>query len=200
MEDHTGKVYGLLTVLAEADRAGRTRRVVVRCGCQEATEKVVRLCHLRSGHTTSCGCAQRVATKKSNTTHGLKKHALYHVWKDMLNRCQNLNCKTYHHYGGRGVEVCERWQSIENFIADMELTFKEGLTLDRKDNNQGYSPENCRWATRAEQNRNTRRNVNITLEGRTQCLEAWCKELGIKRSTVYYRLKSGKTPEQALTT
>ena len=201
LENQVGKTYGMLTVLAEAERAGKNRRVLVRCSCEAAPEKVVYLGDIRSGATTSCGCANKAALKAANTTHGLRQHPLYRTWAQMLQRCQNPNYGQYSDYGGRGIAVCERWQKFENFYEDMQPTHREGLTLDRKENNQGYSSENCRWATRTEQNRNQRSNRKIILNGRTQCLSAWCQELNLSYSTVMKRIhRSGKTPEQALTT
>lgn len=184
--------------MAEAERAGRNRRVLVRCSCEAATEKIVHLGHLRNGHTSSCGCVHKAATKAAKTTHGLRKHPLYETWRAMLNRCQNPNHTHYSDYGGRGITVCESWQKFENFYTDMEPTYREGLTIDRKDNNQGYGPDNCRWATRTEQSRNRRNNLNITLNGKTQCLAAWCEELKLNHNTIRYRIFRGQTPEQAL--
>jgi hypothetical protein len=194
MENVVGKTYGLLTVLAEVERKAYQRRVVVHCSCESATEKVVYLGHLLSGNTSSCGCVQKAA----RVTHGLRKHPLYRTWAGMLTRCRNPNEKTYKDYGGRGITVCERWQKFENFYSDMQPTYKEGLTLDRKDNSKGYCVDNCRWASPAEQAKNRRSNINVTLNERTQCLKAWCEELNLNYKTVHQRLKSGKTPEQAL--
>ena len=196
VENAIGKTYGNLTVLAEVEKEGKNRRVLVRCSCEAATEKTVYLGNLRRASTTSCGCVKKAVKK----THGLARHRLYHTWFEMLQRCQNTKDKRYADYGGRGVTVCDRWQAIENFIADMQPTHLEGLTLDREDNSNSYSPENCRWATKTEQARNKRSNINITLNGKTQCLLAWCEDLKLNYKTVYTKIRSGKTPEQVLTT
>jgi hypothetical protein len=193
-----GKQYGLLTVLKKVESKSGSRYVLVRCSCVNATEKEIRFAHLCSGHTTSCGCEQKTATKIANTTHGFKKHRLYKIWAAMMYRCNSPKSQNYASYGGRGITVCESWKKVENFINDMDATWEKGLTIDRIDNEQGYFLENCHWATMKEQNSNKRTNVYATLNGKTQCLSKWCEELNLKYSTVKMRIKAGKTPEQAL--
>jgi hypothetical protein len=117
----------------------------------------------------------------------------------MIDRTSNPDNRNFHHYGGRGITVCERWQSFENFAADMGPTFSPELTLDRIDNDRGYEPGNCRWATRAEQNRNQRRNRYVTWRGRTMVLTDWADLLGLNFDTVRKRLdKHGWPVERAL--
>ena len=115
--------------------------------CYCGNEFKARIYAVKSGHTKSCGCRNR---------HHHYKHRLYSVWYDMKNRCHNENNINYKHYGARGIAVCDRWLDIKNFIEDMYSAFKEGLTLDRSDNQLGYSKENCRWTTKVIQSRNTR--------------------------------------------
>ena len=191
-------MYGRLTILEESERSGYQRKVLVRCSCEAATEKAVRLSSLRNGQTTSCGCLQKAATRAANTSHGLRQHSTYRAWRAMLTRCTNPNHESYLNYGGRGITVCDRWKKFENFYADMQPTYEEGLTLDRKDSSQGYNPENCKWATWTEQARNRRSNINVTFSGKTQCLADWCKELNLNYKTIQTRISRGKTPEQAL--
>jgi len=198
MENVIGKTYGLLTVLAETKQKGYNRYVLVRCNCESIKSKIVYLGDLRRGHTTSCGCVQKAVVRSARTAHGLYKHRLYGIWAQMLSRCQNPKASKYENYGGRGIAVCKSWQTLENFLADMGPTYAEGLSLERKDNSKGYNPENCEWATRAEQNRNKRSNINITLNGKTQCFKDWCAELGLNYGTAKARMSRGKTPEQAL--
>lgn len=193
-----GKTYGMLTVIAEAGKLNKKRRVKVRCSCANSTEKVVNFGDLRSGKTKSCGCMRLAILASSNISHGMRKHPLYQTWGNMLQRCTNTANKDYHHYGGRGITVCARWKTFENFLADVGKTWEKGLTLDRKDNELGYNPENCKWSSREEQARNRRNSVNVTLHGKTQCLNAWCIELGISYQTVNSRIKLGYTLEQAL--
>lgn len=124
----------------------------------------------------------------------------YVTWCAMMTRCYNTNRETYHLYGGRGIIVCERWHSFENFLADMGER-PSGMTIDRIDNNGIYRPENCRWANHSTQTRNSRKATLLTFLGRTQSLVAWADEIGVSPKTLSSRLNyCGMTVEQALTT
>jgi hypothetical protein len=113
----------------------------------------------------------------------------------MHERCRNPNHNRYYLYGGRGIAVCVKWKSFDAFVEDMGEC-PAGLTLDRIDNDKGYSKENCRWITRAEQANNRRDLRLITYLGRTQNLNRWRKELGMAKSTVQGRLNRGLPPEE----
>lgn len=119
--------------------------------------------------------------------HGLTGTPENIVWQSMRARCNLKSHKYYANYGGRGIRVCKRWNKFTNFLADMGPR-PPGMSLDRKDSSKGYSPSNCRWATRVEQNRNSSQNRLIAYKGRIQCLAAWCEELGLKYHTTYMRL------------
>lgn len=123
----------------------------------------------------------------------------YALWKAMLRRCENPKDKGFKNYGARGIKVCARWKSFENFYKDMGAR-PVGKSLERRNNNRGYSPSNCYWADRATQNNNTRSNIPLTYLGRTQTVTQWCSELGLKPFTVYMRLRKGWTAERALST
>jgi hypothetical protein len=124
------------------------------------------------------------------------------IWQQMQQRCFNPKCKSYPNYGGRGITVCERWlgdDGLINFIADMGRK-PPGMSLDREDNDGPYSPENCRWATRQQQQRNRRANFYVTIDGETKCVTEWAEIKGIKVLTVFKRIrKFGWTPERAIT-
>ncbi len=124
------------------------------------------------------------------------------IWVAMIQRCESPNCESYANYGGRGIKVCDRWkgsEGLQNFIADMGRK-PDGASLDRIDNDGDYSPDNCRWATRKEQQRNRRANVRVTLNGETRCLTEWAEILGINIRTVRKRVNHLKwSPEKALT-
>ncbi len=129
---------------------------------------------LRSGHVRSCGCLKHKATNKM---HGLSHTPFYSVWVMMRQRCNNPNNKDYKHYGARGIKVCERWSSFENFYDDMHDEYKPGLELDRIDNSGNYCKENCRWTNRSGNMRNTRRNHIIHSEWGDICLQEFCEKV-----------------------
>ena len=129
-----------------------------------------------------------------------KRSTEYNIWMGMLDRCRRKTFKQWRDYGGRGVTVCERWESFELFLEDMGRRPSPKHSLDRYPNKNGnYGPDNCRWATTVEQCNNKRNNVLITFRGKTQTVELWCEELGIKKSTVWARLWKGWDIESALT-
>lgn len=121
----------------------------------------------------------------------LKKERLYRIWSSMKTRCYNKNREVYRLYGGRGITVCAEWKNDYKEFFHWAITngYKDGLTLDRIDNNKGYSPENCRWVTMAEQGRNTRRNVWIEYNGKRMVLSDWAKEIGITISPLRERIQ-----------
>jgi len=124
----------------------------------------------------------------------------YHSWAGMCARCRNKNNIMYQRYGARGITVCSRWLSFENFLADMGEK-PAGTSLDRKDNDGNYCPENCRWATRNQQNRNRRSNRLLTYDGVTKCLVEWAETIGISKRTLANRVnRGGWSVEKALTT
>ena len=138
---------------------------------------------------------------KGNHKHGHgangRETPTYRSWLAMVSRCSNPKQPGWKHYGGRGITVCERWREFANFLADMGEA-PVGTQIDRTNNDIGYQPDNCRWATRQEQMRNTRASRRITLNGRTQCLAEWAAELGVPAPTIHGRLARGWSVERAL--
>lgn len=125
------------------------------------------------------------------------KTKTYIVWKNMRARCLNPKNPAYADYGGRGISICERWNDYGNFLFDMGET-SPGLEIERMDNSKGYCPENCRWATHTEQVRNTRRNVIITINGKTMCATEWDRYAGLSGWVVTRRYRNGVRGEALL--
>lgn len=126
---------------------------------------------------------------------------LYNTWFGMKRRCYDPCCKNYSRYGERGITICDEWlNSFKNFSSwALSNGYSEGLTIDRIDNDKGYSPDNCRWATKSEQNRNYSRNHKLTYKGQTKCVADWSEEYGIKEATILERIRNGWTPEEIFT-
>lgn len=188
-----GETFGFLSVQAERHEklpTGKTRfEVFVVCVC--GVRKWVEERNVRRGLTTSCGrCA--------NKTHGASNTLEYAVWRSMVDRCTLPTHRAYPNYGGRGITVTPRWLDFAAFFEDMGPQPFKGASIDRIDNNQGYSPENCRWATSTTQGRNRRTNRLLTAFGKTQPISAWAEERGIRHNTLCYRLNNGWPPEKAL--
>lgn len=184
--DLTGQRFGRLVVVGRADppkdKHGNTRWHC-RCDCGNETDVVGYSLH--RGMTASCGCLQKEARK----THDQSGSRLYRIWKNMRTRCANPHNQYYDDYGGRGITVCEEWHDFVNFMQWAERTgYRENLTIDRIDVNEGYNPVNCRWVTMHEQNRNKRNNVNITYHGVTRCLFDWAATLGINAGALWMRI------------
>jgi len=158
-EEQVGERFGRLVVVEEMEMKRRwQRRVLVRCDC--GTEKGVRLTSLTSGNTKSCGCLQKELIALRGLVHGHTARKVitseYAAWRAMLQRCLNARHRAWRNYGGRGITVCDRWRDFKNFLADMGHKPSPDHSLDRIDNNAGYSKENCKWSTSSEQNRNRR--------------------------------------------
>lgn len=181
--------YGRLSVIANAKGGW-----LCRCDC--GTEKVIRTQGLKSGAAQSCGCSLQLIRNRP-TKHGMSKTSSYRLWVSMMDRCSRPSVPNFSYYGGRGIKVCERWQTFENFHADMGER-PEGMTLDRIDTNGNYEPSNCRWASHQQQGANRRNNRMLTLNGVTKPLPLWCSELGLNPVTVSGRLRRGASPEAAL--
>jgi hypothetical protein len=146
----------------------------------------------------SCGCQQATKMKKlilNNVTHGLWKHPLYSIWNGMIQRCTNTTISNYRNYGGRGIKVCDRWNSIELFIEDMYSSYIKGYDLDRIDNNGDYSPDNCRWVTRKDNCNNRRTTAYLEYNGTKRSVSEWSSLTGIPSHVLLKRSKKWKIQE-----
>lgn len=197
-----GTVFPHLTVVAHSERKdsrGFSIDLCV-CRCTCGTEVIVEKGYLRKNPGTKCrSCAAKLYRSEQPPALSAVYSREYRSWKAMHTRCYDTNHAGYKNYGGRGITVCGRWGSFENFLADMGER-PEGMTLERKQNGKGYSPANCVWATDAEQRRNTRTTRLLTVRGETKTMSEWARTLGVKPSTVYLRLRGGWSVEDACTT
>lgn len=203
--DLTNQRIGRLTCTKDVGRS-KDGSVLWECVCDCGNKIVATSRNLNRHHTKSCGCLQIDRVVENRTVHGLyhdengKRAKLYHVWGMMRQRCKNPNNHAYKDYGGRGISVCNDWDCYKTFHDWANGNgYKDGLTIDRIDNDGDYEPSNCRWVTISEQQKNTRRNHYFELNGRSQTLTQWSKELGIEPHILSTRNRRGWSDERALT-
>lgn len=199
-----GDKFSKLTVVSLLG-VNKHKKRVWKCKCECGNYSEVISSHLLSGHSTSCGCTRLErsirATKKSNTTHGMRHTKEYVAWSEMKQRCYNPNEPNYKNYGARGIKVCDSWlHSFENFYADMGKA-PTGFSIDRVDVDGDYCKENCRWTDNKTQQYNKRNSVKITFDGITENLWYWSIKTGISVRNLYSRIHNLKwSAEKTLTT
>lgn len=197
--DLTGLRVGLLCVLECVGKPANSTQKYWKCICECGGTKVVSGSQLRRGKCKSCGCVELLNRKTMSTTHGLSGTAEHGIWTDMRKRCENKNHSHFHRYGGRGIAVCDRWKSFEAFYEDMGVRPSSKHTLERKDNDGNYCPENCVWALRKQQARNRSTTRFVVFRGERMSVA----ELAERTGTPYRRLhrmivKRGLSAEQAV--
>lgn len=204
--DLVGNKYNYLTVINYSHKKNKNHYWLCVCDCGK--EKAIRQNYLLSNYTISCGCYNKKKVKETHTKHGLHKNRLYNVWLSIKTRCYNKNFHSYYNYGGRGITVCDEWKN--DFMAFYNWAMKNGYkeeilkngknkwTLDRINNDSGYSPENCRWVDMKVQSNNTRVNHKITYKGETLNLKEMAKKYNLSVSRLSRRLSKGWSIERAI--
>ena len=161
----TGKRFGKLIVIKQCG-SNKNGRALWLCQCDCGNKKIILGSSLITNLTQSCGCYNKEILKNVNSTHRMSYTKLYKVWQGMKTRCYNEKFLYYKNYGGRGIKICNEW--LNNFeifyIWAINNGYKENLTIDRINNDGNYEPSNCRWITRAEQNRNQRKTKKLIVE------------------------------------
>ena len=197
-----GDQFGRLTVLNPD-----IKRHQALCLCQCGNKKIVIRGNLKRGHTSSCGCFQKEPTAAAHYIHGKTDSRVFNSWRSMIQRCCNEKDVAFSKYGGRGVRVCDRWNSskggsFQNFLTDMgePPTDEHTLDKDKLGNGMLYSPETCCWLDRSGQARHRRSNRMLTYNGQTKCVSEWAEAIGIKRDVIYDRLRRSWSVEKALST
>lgn len=205
-----GQKFKQLTLLSyiHGERGRRGRMGVWRCDCGNI--HTASFANVMRGTTHSCGCYAdkvRKGRKGKPVTHGLSKSVFYRRWRGVITRCNDPKGSSYQKYGAKGVTVCERWMTFENFRDDMHSGWLEHCaihgekqtTIDRIDSTKGYEPGNCRWATYTVQMRNRNINHNLEFAGEKLCVSEWAERIGITHTTLSKRLQAGWSIERALT-
>lgn len=190
-EDLTGKIFGRWNVLKLIGKKGAYYQY--ECICKCGIKKNVFSNALKHGKSKSCGCLHREITSEVFKKHGLINSSEYNSWDSMKQRCCNENNSRYTKYGGKGIKVCRRWlgrNGFKNFINDMGLKPSLKHTIERVNNKKGYSPDNCKWATKKEQNRNNSRNIYITHNGETRVLKDWSGYNGLSYDAIRWRFNN----------
>ena len=172
-----GTRYGKLTIIARAENQGKKVRWLCECECGK--QSIVQSGHLKNGSIKSCGCVG---------AHGMSDSSTYQSWRSMRQRCTDRNHRSFRDYGGRGITICERWNSFENFLADMGER-PDNTTLDRIDVNGNYEPANCRWATDSVQRNNKRTSHFVEYAGEKKTISQWADDFGVNMRCLYSRLE-----------
>lgn len=191
----TGQKFGRLSVLSYAGQRGR-RRTMWKCQCDCGNVVEVEATHLRAGHTKSCGCITKENARKMNYKNGLSNSRLNTSYRNMINRCYRKTGDMFRLYGGRGIKVCDNWLPANNgFVNFCEWAISNGysdcLTLDRIDNNKGYSPGNCRWADKYQQANNRRNNYYLKIGGEIDTVGNWARKLDVSYWNLLHYAKGG---------
>lgn len=197
MDIKSGDRFGRLTVISEVSDTTPKR---YNCACDCGGIKITTGTRLKRGECRSCGCLKRESIVKRNHKHGMSNTRLYRIWNHMKERCEKRYSNVYKHYGQRGIALCDEWHDFEVFKEwALNNGYSDDLTIERKDNDKGYCPDNCKWATMTEQANNKRNNIKITVNNETMTINQWAKALGVEKSAIRFRLKNGLSDYDAIT-
>ena len=199
--DLSGKRFGMLTVTQRSSKKTPHGDALWECVCDCGKTKIATSHGLRYGNTTHCGCQKGKRISERVRRNGHEPIHMYRIWQNMKTRCYNPKYSLYHRYGGRGITVCDEW--LHNFAAFRAWCFENGydenLTLDRINNDMGYSPDNCRFATVQEQANNRSTNRIISVFGEDMTLAQASRKYGIKQCTLYSRcVLRGESPDNVI--
>ena len=188
--DLTGRKIDRLTVIKRDGSQNKKATWLCKCDC--GREIRVLGVSLTSGNTKSCGCLRQETVKnvgQSNKKHGMYGTRIYTIWADMKKRCLDKRDRAYKHYGARGISIYKEWYVFENFYEWAKSSgYEDNLTLDRKDVNGDYTPNNCKWSTWKEQQNNRRSSHMITFNGETKTISQWSNITGIPYNTLIARI------------
>lgn len=206
--DISGKEFGKLTAIEPIGKS-KHNEIIWKCKCVCGKQAEATGINLRRGNTKSCGCLKNGLLSKyeikdissENCENTVKENErLYRIWIGVKTRCYNTNSANYKYYGAKGIIVCNEWLHDFQAFYDWAIAngYKDGLTLDRKDNSKGYSPENCKWSTMKEQAQNTSQTIKISCNGETKTISEWSDITGIPKNVIKQRIKKGWDIKKAL--
>lgn len=200
MIDIAGQKFNRLMAIRPVE--SKHGEIVWECKCDCGNTVRIASYDLRRGHTKSCGCLKAEIVRTVNIKHGLSYTAIRSTYVNMKNRCYNPNYHLFHRYGGRGITVCDEWLGSDGLVNFYDWAVSNGydssLSIDRIDNDKGYSPDNCRWTTPEIQSNNRSSNRLITFEGITKSLSDWARDLNIKPMALRYKLENGVSFEDII--
>lgn len=193
-----GDMFGRLTVIDNhinwnyRKNGDRDKAVLCECNCENKTRKFINISDLKNGRVKSCGCMLE--------HHNMSQTKIYQQWSGMRRRCQSETHSSYKNYGARGISVCNEWdESFESFYNwAIQNGFKDGMTIERIDNDGNYSPENCKLIPKSEQSKNRRNCIFLTYDNKTIGLKEWSKISGIKYGTLLKRYHKNADPQYVL--
>ena len=209
-----GRQYGNWTVLSYSHfkkksffdntrnkrRYGKEHFLKVKCKC--GVIRTVRPSPLKSGKSKGCGCEGNYTKTQFVKTHGKTNTRLYRIYRNMKERCYKESCKDFLRYGGRGIKICNEWLSdFQNFYDwSMSNGYTDELSIDRINNDENYSPDNCRWTDEVTQSNNRRSNIKLTYDNKTLTTTEWARILNVKADTLHNRKRLGWSDEKIIST